>query len=167
MGLYSQFETDANIERDGVWVDYVSDDGVECASFLIARSGGANTKFAAALTRMIDKYRLRSNSTRNLPPEKENAILIEVFANHVILDWKGVTDRDGAVLEYSKQNVIRLMTDLPVLFDELRNEASKIANYRVDFLEDAEKNLPNTSDGSSKSGTNSAPSSSRPPKKPA
>ena len=54
----------------------------------------------------------------------------------MVLGWKGVTDRDGNELPFTKDNVVTLLTDLPDLFNELRNEATRQSNFRVTEIEE-------------------------------
>lgn len=58
-------------------------------------------------------------------------MLIRTFADAVILDWQGVTDRNGELLPLTKENVVAVFTDLPDLFVDVREAAAKAATFKA------------------------------------
>jgi len=50
--LRKMFETDASVEREGIWVEYAP--GVEIR---IARAGGSNKRFAKTMQRLAKPHR--------------------------------------------------------------------------------------------------------------
>ena len=132
--LYKKFKTDPKIEEKGVWIDY--GDGVKVK---IARAGGANAAFKKAVERHARKYRHQLR-TGLMPADKADAVLREVFADTVILDWEGVTDEDGNVLEFTRENVVKVLEDLPDFFQDLQEQASNIELFKAEVLEKDLKN---------------------------
>lgn len=128
--IYDLFETDALMETGGIWIDYGS--GIR---FLVARSGGANTKFAQVLEFKMRPYR-RQLDNGSMDNDVANKILMEAFIESALLKWEGVTDREGNALDYSKDNAIELFTEMPDLFNDLREQSSRMANYRTAEVED-------------------------------
>jgi len=121
--LYSLYETDNNLETKGIGLRFGE------AVFFVKRAGGANTDFD----------RVYEEKTRNmtsrlqlaaLSEEQSSRILAEVYAESVVIGWENVTDRDGNPLEYTKDNFIRLMTDLPTLWKAIRTEAANHEHFR-------------------------------------
>ena len=118
------------METGGIWIDY----GVEGGKFLVARSGGANTKFAKVLEFKMRPYR-RQMDTGKLDNEIASRILMESFVEAALLDWDGVQNREGETFTFSKENAISLFIDLPELFTDLREQSSKMANFQAGDVE--------------------------------
>ena len=102
----------------------------------MARSGGNNSGFAKCLEVRTRPHR-RKIDNDDMDLELANTIMIEVFAETVIKDWEGITDEDGNVMPCTKENAVTLLTQLPDLFNELREVAAKQANFRSVGLGDA------------------------------
>jgi hypothetical protein len=120
--LYELFETDEKIEKDGVKLKFGP------ASFHVRRAGGANRAFNAAFeekTRMTQS-RLQMAA---LSEEESEKILMDVYAETVVIGWDGVTDRKGSPLEFTKENFMQVMKDLPVVWRALRTEAANHENF--------------------------------------
>lgn len=126
---YELFETDKNFEIQGIWIDYGS------FSFLIARAGGANEKYARILRQRMKPYR-RQVQNNTLDEELSHKILLGAFVDGVLLDWKDVKDRDGNALEYNRGNAVKLFTDLPDLFRDLQIQATNMTLFRKEVLEE-------------------------------
>lgn len=127
--LYELFETDKNLETEGIWYTFDKD-----TKFLLARAGGSNARFAKAVEAKTRPYR-RQIDNGTIDNDLGNALLIEAFAETVVLSWAGVTDKSGKEMKYSVANCISLLTDLPDLFTELREEATRVANFRNEEIE--------------------------------
>lgn len=134
MSLYKNFKTDKSIETTGIELQY--DDGVYIK---IARAGGANKRFQKTLERKARPYR-RAIQTETFSPELAEEMLVEVYAESVILGWRGVKDEAGKKMEFSKENCIKLLTDLPDLFKDIQDQANKAALFRAVLQEDSSKN---------------------------
>jgi hypothetical protein len=130
---YDMFKADSKMETEGVILDYGS------FNIKIARAGGANTAFAKTMERLMKPYR---TAIRNevLDSDLAQKILIEAYADAVVLDWQGVTDASGKKLDYSKNNVVKVLTDLPDLFRDIQEQANKLVLFRKETLEAAAKN---------------------------
>lgn len=128
--IFDVWGTDAIMETGGVWIDYGAS-----GKFLIARSGGANTKFAKVLEAKMRPYR-RQMDQGKLDNEIANKVLMESFVEACLLDWANLTYQDGKALKFSKPNAIKLFTDLPDLFGDLRDQSSKMATFQQEEIED-------------------------------
>ncbi len=132
--LYSQFETDQSLEKDGVVIEYSGN-----IRFRIARSGGANQKYLKRLEAKTKPLR-RLIQQDLLKNEEVEPILLDVFCETVILGWEGVTDRNGNPLEFTVENAKKLFKDLPELFNDLREQSQKSALFRKHMQEGEAKN---------------------------
>lgn len=132
--IYDLFDCDKDMEVKGIWQDF----GVY-GKFLIARAGGANARYVTMLSKAMEPYQrqLQKDMMDNKVAED---ILIRVFSRTVILDWEGVIGRDGKEIKYSVENCIKLLTDLPDFFLDMREESARLQNFRKHDLEDDSKN---------------------------
>ncbi len=133
-GIYKLYLTDKELEKKGFWHPITED-----CKFLLARAGGSNTKFGNVLQVKTAPHRRKMEDDK-LDLELANRLMIETFAESVVLDWTGVTDPTGKKIKFSKTHAVNLLLDLPDLFDELRDAASKQSNYRTSVIVDDIKN---------------------------
>lgn len=128
--IYDKFGTDKKAEQEGIILDY--GDGMEIR---IARAGGSNVKFEKAVQQKMRKYGLQAKHDL-LEPEQQREIFREVLAETVVLGWKGFTDPDGKPLDFTKDNVIKVFTDLPDLFDDVLEQSRKSGLFKQNILEE-------------------------------
>jgi hypothetical protein len=134
MSIYKKFRTDQKIEREGIELEY--GDG---AIFTICRAGGANKAFKKRMEQVQRKFR-RQLHHGLLTEEQGRSILVAVYADTVITGWQNVTDENDEPLEFTRENVIKVLTDLPDLFDDLRAQAEDAGLFRETILELDAKN---------------------------
>lgn len=139
MSLYKQFKTDANLEKEGILLELGQTDDGKPIAFRIARAGGGNVAFAKVMEAKMKPYR-RQLQTDTLDPKVAERILREVYAEAVILGWENVQDEDGNEMEFSVENCIKLLTDLPELYLEIQQSSQKTALYRQMVREADAKN---------------------------
>jgi len=142
-----RFKSDRSAEDDGVWVALDGSAAGDGASVKLARIG--NRRYREAMQRRMKPYRraLRAGTLEDATAER---ITAEVLAETVLLDWRDL-ELDGTPLAYSPERARELLLD-PALrdFRDLIVEmASDIELYRQQEQEEAEKNLPPSSAGTS------------------
>lgn len=133
-GTYRSFKTSKKWEQDGIILDLGS-----AGKFTLARAGGSNLQFARDFKRITSPHR-RAIETKTIDDETATRLLIEAYASSVVLGWKGVTDEAGNEMKFSKQNAIKLFTELPELFNAIRAHAEDAQLYREAELEEEAKN---------------------------
>jgi hypothetical protein len=131
---YDIFETSKNLESgQGITLKYPG------FSIVIHRAGGSNKKFALALSQKMKPY--RQQFERGIMDDETSArILIEAYAESVVVGWKDVKDRAGKNIPFNKENVIKLFTDLPDLFNDVKEQAANVAIFREEQEKADEKN---------------------------
>ncbi len=139
MSLYNQFKTNSDYEKDGIWLEYSVDEKGKSTRIKIARAGGTNIKYAKILETKFKPYR-RALQTETLDNATADKLLREVFAESIVLDWENVTDENGKKLAFSKENVIKVLEDLPELWADIREQANKMVLFRQEAQEIAAKN---------------------------
>jgi hypothetical protein len=139
MSLYKQFETDTSIEREGLWLEYGSNSKNEPIQIKIARAGGSNNTYLKLLEARFKPYkRLIQNESLERPILEK--VVREVYAETILLDWKGVEDREGNSLPFSKDNALKLLNDLPDLYADILEQSTKSALFRKTIQEADAKN---------------------------
>lgn len=126
MELGKEFKTNKELEEGGVWVD-IGDGG----SLKVARAGN---KKALAHSRLVAKPHMAQITYGKLSDEVATELAVEVLAECILLDWKGMTE-GGKPLPYSKESAIRMLRDYP----DFRDMVSQIANERKTFQREVEE----------------------------
>lgn len=133
---YQMFKTDSNLEKDGIKLNYGP------FWIYVARAGGANKKFQKMLEARLKPYR-RAIQTETLDESIAATILREVFAEGVVLGWGSeqfgegrMPDDKGKEMPFSVENVIKLFTDLPELYRDVQEQASKVSLFRASNIEE-------------------------------
>ncbi len=131
---YELFQTDKSLESNGVMLDYGA------FQITIARAGKGNRKYRSIMAGALKKHRHQIDNDL-LDDGIYDSLMIGIYADAVILGWDNVTGADGKTLAFNRKNAVKLMTDLPDLFDNIREQANHAKNFRAKELADAEKNL--------------------------
>ena len=155
LSLYSMFDTDTTLETEGVEVEYGG------TRFILARAGGANTKFKTVFTELIKPYRAQMNRGV-LDDDVSNRIMAKAYAKTVVLrvdcrkmdaDGNLATKnnepvwtlgkfytREGKLVEATEENVAALLLDVDELFADIRTMAANSATYLKEMDEEDEGN---------------------------
>ena len=136
--LFDTFKTSADLEKNGVWLEVQP--GVR---FLCARAGGLNKKYQRVFSAIVKPYK-RQYDNGTLDPEMADTLLRDVFIKSVLLDWEGVTDKEGQPLEFNENNAQWLLRELPDLYAALQEESAKVSNYLVKEIEEMGKSSEST-----------------------
>jgi hypothetical protein len=145
--LYQTFSTDENLEQSGILLSYGD------IRIRIARAGGRNHRFRKLLQTRLKPYR-RQMDTDTMAEETSEQILLGVYAETVILGWETrvvaddgtetwepwIEGRDGERLDFTRDNCIRVLGDLPELFRDIRSMADKATNFKQEEEEEDVKN---------------------------
>lgn len=126
-GIDKTFRREDRLEAEGVWFDFGD------IQLKMARAGGSNKKYAASLAKRMKPYQgaLQFDA---LPQETREHVIQEVYAESVLLDWKGVIDEEGNAIPFTYENVIDLLQSYPEIFNMVLTEATRFSNFK--FAED-------------------------------
>lgn len=139
MSLYNQFGTDKKVEKEGVILQYGNTDDGKPIQIKICRAGGANVAYNKAMEAKTKPYR-RQLQNGTLDMEVMTSILREVYADTVVIGWSNVEGADGKPMPFTRENVIKLFTDLPELFADVQDQATNLALFRAEINEQDVKN---------------------------
>lgn len=138
MDLSTIFSTDQQLEITGRWFNFG-----EKARVKIARQN--NPKNREAVRRVFAPYR---EATIGGAHDDTTAVklLIEVMADSILVGWEGLTEK-GQPLPYSKENAVRLLTNLPNFRDWVVTQAQRMENFKDKSMEEDLGNSPDASSG--------------------
>lgn len=133
MSVYKTFQTDDELEKRGILLDFGNGEWVR-----VARMGGGNKKFIQLFEASMKPYR-RAFELGTMDDDKAAEIMHECFAKAIVLDWN-ITGPDGEKIEFTLENAKRVFKELPEFFNTIRQEAEKRANFNRTALEEESKN---------------------------
>ncbi len=133
MSIWDLYETDMNKEVEGFWYSVNKKVSVK-----LARAGGSNLAFTKAMEEKTREHRKRGGALEGdrMDIELATDIMKQAFAETIILDWKGFTNKKGKTVSYTAKVAYDTMVALPDLFNELRDAAGEAANYRSEDIQD-------------------------------
>lgn len=130
-GNIRDLQTDKQMEQEGIELSF--DHG---RFITIARAGGSNRKYRVSLMKAHEPHK-RALEYGSLDEDTAQNLLHTVFAESIVLSWKGWKDDDGNELEYSVENVIQLFREAPEIFSSIRDESEKLSNFARKEVEDS------------------------------
>lgn len=155
MGMYRQFASDSDREKNGIVVDYVH------FRVTVARAGGGNKSYGKALEAKTREYR-RAIVAGVMDAELSADIIREVYAETVVRNWEvlvgedgkplgerpvsegkewvqGIEGEDGSLLPFTAENVERTLKALPDLFRDIRDQSESMVLYRESLRDELGK----------------------------
>lgn len=124
---------DPKAQEEGVWVQYDKD-----TSFLIARED--NPKYLKKLAKELEPYRTPDGSF-NVPEGEDDRMLDRVYAETILLGWKGLT-HNGKALKYSVEESFKIFNEpsLVILRKWILTKAKTASLFREESIKAQEKN---------------------------
>lgn len=125
LDVFSKFALNLDAEVNGVWKNFHG------AEVLVARSG--TQEYLDAMAEAYAKHEEKLSKDDDAADKLAKDIMLEIFANHLILDWKGFAFK-GKELPYSKANV-KMLLGLPEMRDfrqELLALCDDVENFRLE-----------------------------------
>ncbi len=124
----TRYKTNPQLENAGVWFAF-PDCGAE---FLVKRFGGANAPDVKKKMAKYYKPYAKQIEMNLFPEDKAKDIMIRIFVESCILDWKGI-EINGEQKEFDVETCIELFKHLPELCDQLTELATDSVSYREEL----------------------------------
>jgi hypothetical protein len=104
LSIFDICETDDEASENGKWFKdiFFPDDGVEIKLRRFSSQKSVNYR-----TLLLKKY-ARHAKNDQFPPEIDQRMMIEQLAAAIIVDWKGIRDREGKEIPYSQPAALQL-----------------------------------------------------------
>lgn len=133
---FSSLKADLQREQEGDWVEIPDLLGVS----LKVRSLHT-TAYGMARSLLTQKL-ARKYGRKAIPPEVISKEYGKLYAEHILLDWKGLDDDDGQPLPYDKEVAIEYLTNpaFRTLVAAVEWAAGQLAELDLDADEDDAKN---------------------------
>lgn len=143
-GFFERYNTDRNLEEEGVWVDY--GDGV------MVKLRRLNSKHSREVRRKLEKPYTAQFRAREMPDSLQEQLLNKQLSESIVVDWKGVPnpDKPEEELPCTPDNVLKMVSNEQ--FKDFREDILTAAMSQTAFeketRKDAEKNSKTVSSGS-------------------
>lgn len=155
MGLYEKLQTSHELETQGVLMTY-KDIGLR---MLLRRAGGQNKSYNRAIAKQTREFQ-RALDLDQVDEDTMNAVLGPVFCDHVV-DLKsveteadnenrpcsgggtwlpGIENEAGEIVPCTKDQLLATFKALPLLFQRIREDASRDSYYLASAREAHAKN---------------------------
>lgn len=141
--MREMFQTDDRTEREGVWLDYGD------FRIRVSRAGGSNKRYQKALEEESRQHR-RAIDLGIMDNDLAEDLLRRVYAKTVVRGWQvkdeqgewqdGIEAEDGSLMPVTEENVLATFRELPDLFADVQEQASRIALFRAKAREEASGN---------------------------
>ena len=114
--------------KEGVKVEFFeAADGDKVPTVWVKRARSeVNPKFQKVSERVWKPYQRRIST---MTPAQRLPLLAEIYAESVLVKWENVTDENGNELEFNKENAVKILLDLPDMFDRLVMVADDVSEF--------------------------------------
>lgn len=127
--IYDLYATSETAAEGGKWFDFGPDMKVKIRRFKSKKSIKVRNELEAP-------YKRINKIGTTLPENVQDEITNEHIARGIVVDWKGVRDRDGSDIAYSPAAALKLFTELPEFRDAVAEISLSLDNYRDDEKEE-------------------------------
>jgi len=131
--LYDLFGTSESAAEDGKWFSFGKTISIKIRRFKSKKSRKVREELEAP-------YKRATKFGTSLPDDVSEEITVEQIARAIIVDWKGVTDKQGNAVKYSPAAASELLKALPEFKDAIIEISLSLDNYREEEKDEVEKN---------------------------
>lgn len=131
--LFDIFGVNESVAEDGKWFKFGKSIEIKIRRFKSKKSRDVRSALEAP-------YKRAMKFSSALPDDIAEDITTEHIAVGIIVDWKGVTDKDGNAVPYSKSAAMQFLKALPELRDAVAEISLSLDNFREEEKEEIEGN---------------------------
>lgn len=125
---FTSFLTDREKEVSGVWFTITpSEPDEKPLKLRIARI--TSPAYENALQKLSQPYAV-SSSKGKLPINVMNELVCQAASHHILIDWDGLEDEQGAPIPYSQPKAYELLTASTDFMRMVIEFAANVENYR-------------------------------------
>lgn len=128
ISIYELLETDTDAEQNGRWFKNLF---ARAPQIELKLRRFTSRKSIEARMKLASKYKRFQKADGAFDEEIANLLICEQLADGVIVDWKGIFDRDGQPIEFSPVVARKLLSDLPEFRDVVVAMAYTMDNFRA------------------------------------
>lgn len=135
--IFDMFETDVQLEKDGVILDYGKNKKGGDMRIRIARAGGANVQFLKVYENITKPYRRQIDSGLKLPKDLNDKLNRQLYALAVVKECSGFEERDGtAIATTTPEEIMAFFERLPNLLADVMLQAQNMTLFRNELREE-------------------------------
>lgn len=134
--IFDICEIDTTAAEDGRWFEDIFDNGTG----IDVKVRRLSSKPSMQVRRRVEQQYRKHLKKGKWDPDVLVEILLKQMAEAVVLDWRGILDKNKEPIEYSKENAYALMKKLPVFRDAIVVLANGLDNFRAEEQNDITKN---------------------------
>lgn len=127
-GFLERYQTDKNLEEEGVWVDLGGNVQVKVARITSRKS--------KEVRRKLERPMVRKNRSDDLSIDQLEQLMTEQLAQAVIKDWRGVTDDEGNDLPCTVENCRTILTKFPDFREDVATASLEKETFRTAALQE-------------------------------
>lgn len=128
--VWTKYGVDLNKCKNGAKLILDNDGEV---FIIVGRISTRNLDYHRELVELQTKYRGEET-------EQSNGEYLRLLCKHFVKGWQGITDKEGNELEFTLDNCVMLLTEIPDLEEMVLNFGTKRENYALDLLSKTIKN---------------------------
>lgn len=137
MGLRNTFKTNRTLETEGVEIEVaINDHNGKAITIRVSRMTRMNKNYAKRLEAATRPHSA-SIANETLDNDLGYRLLQEVFVDTILLGWNNLPkseitgdEADSELVEYTRENALKLFEDMPDLYDDWEKRAKSAANFR-------------------------------------
>lgn len=137
--LFNKFKTNKDKDLGGVPVTFDANSDKTIPTFYIRRMGAGNTVYDSELARIVKPYQQQIQKGTLSEQESRN-LNDKVFVRGILAGWENVYDENDKPIVFNEANALKLLSDLPLLYEELRSVAGNVSRFQDEVLEETLKN---------------------------
>lgn len=143
--LQAEFGTDKKLESEGVWIYPVIRNPK--IGFLVRRMSRSNREWAnrAAASYRKNKRKIEAGHVTD-PKILEDSF--KVFCQTVLMNWKGLYDKQKQEIPYTIQKGVELFSTYPDLYERVSDEAQDISTFQAEEIDEIAEKSVHSSTGS-------------------
>jgi len=127
------YKSDEKAENDGIDLSFGN------ARFItITRAGSSNRKYKSVMGRLF-KPHTKATGELSLSDDEANDLMKKVYAESIVVGWRGFKDESKKDIPFSKENCFELFTVSPEIFDIVREQSAKFSNFARGEAQDSGK----------------------------
>ena len=134
-GLEGYITNEDAESNSGVWVPFPGD-----REFRVLRAGGSNKWFLRAHQAALKPYKRRLDKG-NMDSDVLERIARHVYSRHIVKDWRGIKDSDGAKIPFSPDACEAFFEAFPEVFTDIVMITSDMATFANAEIEEAQEEL--------------------------
>jgi hypothetical protein len=121
----NDWQSDTQLESDGVPLDLGKG-----RTMILRRAGGANRAFMVSLSEVIRRV-VGERDPADVPDAEIDDDLKALYANHVVVGWRGFKDEGGDDVPFTRENFLELMRLAPDMWVRVRATANTRETFQA------------------------------------